>query len=250
MRILVPIPTTDFDPTETSIPWRVLSDAGHKVVFATPTGDVGRADTRMVDGNGLGIWRGLLRAREDARRAYADMQQASAFADPLAYDDLDESDFEALLLPGGHAPGMKPYLESQRLQNVVAAFFGVDKPVGAICHGVVLAARATDEATGRSVLHGRRTTALTNSMERSAWLMTCAWLGDYYRTYPTTVQDEVTAALAAPEHFVEGPVAILRDAPDKLERGFVVRDNNYLSARWPGDAYRFATEFRHLLAEA
>ena len=29
---------------------------------------------------------------------------------------------------------------------------------------------------------------------------------------------------------------------------FVVRDGNYLSARWPGDVHRFAREFSALLA--
>jgi hypothetical protein len=33
--------------------------------------------------------------------------------------------------------------------------------VGAICHGVLVAARRIDPATGASVLRGRRTTALT-----------------------------------------------------------------------------------------
>jgi protease I len=30
------------------------------------------------------------------------------------------------------------------------------------------------------------------------------------------------------------------DAPERLGIGFTVRDGNYLSARWPGDAHRFA----------
>ena len=30
--------------------------------------------------------------------------------------------FDALLLPGGHAPGMREYLESAALQSAVAAF--------------------------------------------------------------------------------------------------------------------------------
>lgn len=30
---------------------------------------------------------------------------------------------------------------------------------------------------------------------------------------------------------------------DDLKPGFVVRDGKYLSARWPGDAYRFANDF-------
>jgi hypothetical protein len=31
--------------------------------------------------------------------------------------------------------------------------------------------------------------------------------------------------------------------------GFTVRDGHYLSARWPGDAHRFASEFAAMIAE-
>jgi hypothetical protein len=30
---------------------------------------------------------------------------------------------------------------------------------------------------------------------------------------------------------------------------FVVRDGNYLSARWPGDVHRFAREFSDMLSK-
>src|SRR3546814_9916717 len=69
----------------------------------------------------------------------------------------------------------RPYLEDALLQAHVAAFFDADKPVAAICHGVVLAARSISRRSGRSVLHGRRTTALTWSLERSAWNLTRFW---------------------------------------------------------------------------
>ena len=41
-------------------------------------------------------------------------------------------------------------------------------PVAAICHGVLLAARSKVADGSRSVLHGRRTTALTWALERTA----------------------------------------------------------------------------------
>jgi hypothetical protein len=121
--------------------------------------------------------------------------------------------------------------------------------VGAICHGVVLAARSR-AANGGSVLLGRRTTALTRQMELTAWALTALWLGSYYRTYPTPVQDEVSAALASRTDFITGPMTITRDAPSKLRAGFTVRDGHYLSARWPGDAHRFANEFAVMLTMA
>jgi len=37
-RILIPLPSDDFDPTESGVPWRGLNARGHRIVFATPDG--------------------------------------------------------------------------------------------------------------------------------------------------------------------------------------------------------------------
>lgn len=244
--VLMPLPSRDFDPTESGVPWRVLSERGHRLVFATPDGAAGTADPRMVTGEGLGPLAPLLRADAHGRSAYAAMSASPEFRRPIAYDEIATLEIDALVLPGGHAKGMRPYLESAPLQACIASFFAAAKPVGAICHGVLLAARAR-RADGRSVLHGRKTTALTRRMELTAWALTCLYLGDYYRTYPVTVEDEVKAALARPRDFVAGPASLRRDAPERLELGFTLSDGNYLSARWPGDAHRFAHDFAALL---
>jgi protease I len=244
--VLVPLPQRDFDPTETGVPWRVLTERGHRVVFATPDGAPGVADRRMVTGAGLGPLAALLSADARGRAAHAAMIASAGFRQPIRHDEIDPGGFDALLLPGGHAKGMRPYLESARLQGVVAQCFAAQKPVGAICHGILLAARSRD-AAGRSVLHGRKTTALPKRMELGAWALTCLWLGDYYRTYPMTVEDEVRALLADPADFRRGPGGFRRDAPGRLEAGFSVRDGNYLSARWPGDAHRFAHDLAAML---
>jgi protease I len=244
--ILMPLPKRDFDPTETGVPWRVLRERGHRVVFATPDGRPAQADPMMVTGKGLGVFAPFLKADQHGRRCYDEMTLCDGFRQPILYDDIRVGDYDALLLPGGHAKGMRPYLESEQLQSAVLAFFAEHKAVGAICHGVILAARAR-VGGGKSILCGRKTTSLTKFMELGAWALTALYLGDYYRTYPTTVEDEVRAALARPADFITGPVALIRDGPERLEAGFTVRDGNYLSARWPGDAHRFASDFASMV---
>jgi protease I len=244
----MPIPSTDFDPTETGVPFAILEAAGHRVVMATPDGRPGAADPIMVTGKGLGILAPVLRANADGRSAYEAMTARAAFLSPFRWDGIRADDFDALLLPGGHAKGMRPYLESPTLQAATAAFFAAGKPVAAICHGTLLAARSK-AANGKSVLYGRKTTGLTRAQEMLAWRLTAAWMGDYYRTYPTPLETEVRSLLARPEDFETGPSSVLRDSLAHLERGFTLRDGNYLSARWPGDAHRFGTEFVDLLAK-
>ena len=245
--LLMPLPDSDFDPTESGVPWRTMRDHGHRVVFATPSGRTARADPKMVTGEGLGILSPLLKANANGRSAYLEMEQSDAgFRRPIFYGEIRAADFDGLILTGGHAPGMRVYLGSGVLQSAVADFFAQKKPVGAICHGVLLAARSSFHP-GKSVLYGKKTTALTKQMELIAWRLTRLYLGDYYRTYPTTVEDEVRSALARPEDFITGPLPLRRDSAARLGVGFTVRDGEYLSARWPGDAHRFAAEFAAMI---
>lgn len=248
-RILIPTSTTGFDPTEVAVPWKILRNSGHDIFFATDTGTAGSADPLMLEGQGFGILKPFLIAEKSARQAYAEMLQNPEMQSPIRINDIDPKDFGAILLPGGHAKGMIPYLESTALHQTIAEFFKANKPVGAICHGVVAACRSINRASGKSVLFGRKTTALLNRQELLAWNLTKRKHGDYYRTYPITVEDEVRSTLEFATDFNHGPLPILRDSPKKLLRGFTLRDGNYLSARWPGDAYSFAFEFDKMLKE-
>jgi putative intracellular protease/amidase len=238
--VAIPLPAEGFDPTEVGVPWALLTRQGVTVVFASPVGRIASADPRMLTGEGLGRYADQLRADLHGRAAHHAMRQSPDFRNPRPYSALRAEDFDALILPGGHAPGMKVYLESPFLRAFVGEFFATGRPVGAICHGVVLAARSRAPGEARSVLHGKKTTALPRRMEKLAWTLTRSRLGDYYRTYPTYVQDEGTAVLREPSDFVIGPRGIKRDAPHNLRPGFVVVDGRYVSARWPGDAHRFA----------
>jgi putative intracellular protease/amidase len=244
-RVLVPLPDRDFDVTEVAVPWRVLTDSGVDVVFATERGgNTPEADPRLLDG----VLFGQLGAEPEPKQFYRELRQAKAFQAPLAWSELRAGEYDGLLLPGGHAPGMRQYLAARTLHDVVARYWASGRPVGAICHGVVVLARTIDPESGRSVLSGRRTTCLPKFMERGAYYATAWKLGRYYRTYPAYVADEVTAALARSDDYVRGPRSLRRGTATDDGPAFVVEDGNYLSARWPGDAYLFATRFRALLA--
>jgi putative intracellular protease/amidase len=284
MKVIIPIPNRDFDPTEVAVTWKILHDAGHDVTFATPDGNSASADDLMLTGRGLDPWGfvpglnairvmgGILAADKNALAAYAELASDPKFLAPLRYDALAQGDYDALALPGGHrARGMTAYLESERLASFVADFFDADKPVGAICHGVVVAARAQSKKTGESALYGHKTTSLTWQQEALAariGRIARFWDPYYYRTYRDlpgepagyrSVQGEVTRALERPEDYLDVP----RDAPDyglKTDGrhrdtpsddrpAFVMRDGNYVSARWPGDAHTFARMLLAVMAE-
>jgi putative intracellular protease/amidase len=243
-KVLFPLPDHDFDVTEVAVPWRLLRDAGHEVVFATEAGATPACDALLI----TGVVFGKLGARPEPLAFYRELEQSPEFISPRTWSDLDARDFDALFLAGGHAPGMRQYLGSELVQRIVAAFFATEKPIAAICHGVLVAARAK-RPDGHSVLHGLRTTCLPKYMERAAFLSTFWRRGRYYRTYPAYVEDEVRAALAKPDDFERGPRALSkRGTREDDTPAFVVEDGRYVSARWPGDAYLIARKLIERLA--
>jgi len=66
----------------------------------------------------------------------------------------------------------------------------------------------------------------------------------------------VTRALARPEDFLDVPPGApdyrrktsgrARDSADDPRPAWVVRDGNYVSARWPGDVHTFAHTFAQM----
>ena len=226
-RVIIPLPDRDFDTTEVSIPWKHFVEAGLDVTFSTETGKMGQTDPRLL----TGVIFGRLGAKPDAIAAYRELEKTEAFRHPIPYESIDTQEYDLLLLPGGHAKGMRQYLESKVVQDKALEFFKQDKVVGAICHGVLVLARTVDPETGRSVLYGRKLTGLTKRLERAGYYLTSWRLGDYYRTYPEYVEDETVKALEQSSDFVHG---------GSIRKPFVVEDGNLITARYPEDAHLFA----------
>lgn len=238
-RVLIALPDRDFDPTEVVQPWDHIRKAGGEPVFATEHGDTACCDPKLL----TGVIFGQLGALPANVALYHEAAGTPGFKNPLRWADVRATEYEALVLPGGHAPGMKQYLESTLLQAVALEFFRAGKPVAAICHGVVVLARTLDPRTGKSVIYNRRATALTKTLEGTAFALTFWKLGRYYRTYPEYVQDEVTRALGTHSLFEPGPTFASYRKP------FWVQDGEVLTARWPGDAAGFAEALVRLLEE-
>src|SRR5262249_54054777 len=183
--------------------------------------------------------------------AYRDMLRSAEFQRPVSWAEATLDGIDALLLPGGHrARGMRSYIDSATLQRLVVDAFTRGVIVAAICHGVLLAARSIDPATGHSVLYGHKTTALTWALERTAWQLTRLtrfWDPNYYRTYTEepgqpggymSVQAEVTRALKDPGDFRDvergsprwrlKTSGMRRDTATDSRPAFVVDGGNYL----------------------
>ncbi|MBY9079205.1 DJ-1/PfpI family protein [Paenibacillus sp. HN-1] len=226
-QICIPLPNCDFDLTEVAVPWMHFVKQGFHVTFSTEQGMPGATDPLLIKG----VIFGQLGAKPDAIRAYRKLENDPHFLNPIRYDQIDASKYDALLLPGGHAKGMRPYLENEELQRKVLDFFRLNKIIGAICHGPIVLARTIEPVTGKSVIYNKRITALPKALERIAYYLTFWKHGKYYRTYPEYVQDEITRQLKEKHQFTQGP---------SQYKPFVVEDGNLITARWPLDAHLFA----------
>ncbi|HGG58064.1 MAG TPA: thiamine biosynthesis protein ThiJ, partial [Nannocystis exedens] len=125
LRVLCPLPDRDFDLTEIAVPWRLMREASTEVVFATERGQVAATDPTLLSG----VIFGQLGALPEPISYYREMQRDPAFLQPTPWADLDIKSFDGLWLAGGHAPGMRQYLGCARLQEQVAAFWSLARPV-------------------------------------------------------------------------------------------------------------------------
>lgn len=232
--VLIPLPDRDFDPTESATPWHVCVDRGWKATFATENGKVAEADPRLL----MGFVRGPLGAGPMGLRDYKRMTQATEYQHPIKYGDIQVDDYDAILLIGGHAPGMKQFLESRVLQENVVQFFKKGKGIGAICHGLLVLSRAIDPDTGKSVLYDYRTTSLTKLLEQIGYVSTFWLLGRRFRTYDMYVADEVKSVLRERRQYSSGIIPFPH----------VVVDRNLVTSRyWLFDAMSYSIRFAEMV---
>ena len=121
---------------EAMVPFQALQMVGHLVHAACPgkkAGDTVRTAVHDFEGD----------------QTYSE-KPGHNFALNASFDELDATQYDALVVPGGRAP---EYLRlNPAVLEVVRHFFRANKPVAAICHGPQLLAAA-------GVLKGRTCSA-------------------------------------------------------------------------------------------
>lgn len=107
--VLIPLPSRDFDPTEVAVPWKILTESDIQIIFATPDGFAAQPDFRILNGTGLGLFASILKADKNAQNHYAEMASIREFLNPIKWPEINVMSFDGLLLPGGHAQGMREF---------------------------------------------------------------------------------------------------------------------------------------------
>lgn len=140
---------------EISHPYYELVEAGYEVEIAsTAGGDVvidAYSDPRHESGYS---------AEDEASLEFLTTEAtASLLTGTRSIEDVDEADYDAIIVAGGQAP-MYTYRSDETLQGLIRTFYESGRPTAALCHGV---ASLVDVKTsdGEYLVDGKRLTGFS-----------------------------------------------------------------------------------------
>lgn len=150
---------TGFWLEEFASPYYVFVDAGAKITLASIRGGLPPVDPK----SNLPEWE-----TETTHRFKADMESNKKLQNTLAIAELNEENYDAIFLPGGHGP-MWDFAQSRTLANLIKTFDEKKKVISAVCHApAALVAVKTDNNV--PLVKGRQLTSFTDSEERTMGL--------------------------------------------------------------------------------
>lgn len=139
---------------EMAAPYYRFTDAGAKVVFASPAGGPPPVDP-------MSNWPEY--TTDDTRRFDGDDEARSVLARSVRLDSVAAEDFDSVFYAGGHGP-LFDLAEDQVSIRLIEAFWRAGKPVASTCHGPAVLRHVTD-SSGQPLVRGKRVTGFANTEE-------------------------------------------------------------------------------------
>jgi protease I len=181
---------------ETMVPFQMLQMVGHTVHAVCPdktAGDTIKTAIHDFEGD----------------QTYTE-KPGHNFALNATFDDVDETAYDALVLPGGRAP---EYIRlNDRVLEIVQHFAEHDKPIAAVCHAaqILTAADVVEgkrlsaypacepevEAAGGTYVEVEMTDAVTdgNLVTAPAWPAHPEWIAQFLEVLGTRIEHEAPVA--------------------------------------------------------
>jgi putative intracellular protease/amidase len=150
---------TGFWLEEFAAPYYTLLDAGAQITLASPRGGQPPLDPKS-DSDAA--------QTDDTRRFKADADAQAALAGTVKLRHVNIGEFDAVFYPGGHGP-LWDLAEDPVSISLLEAFAGSNRPIGAVCHAPAIF-RHPEDASGDSIVSGRRVTGFTNTEEDAVGL--------------------------------------------------------------------------------
>jgi putative intracellular protease/amidase len=158
---------TGYWAEEFANPYKIVTDAGHDVVVATPNGVTPNVDMMSLRPDMAGGPQGALELE-------AIIRSAEEMRRPLKLSDVRLEDYDAVYLPGGHGP-MADLAFDADAGRLLTAQLTSGRPLFIVCHGP--AAMLSTRVRGVSPFKGYRVTCFTNEEEEAVGVASKAtWL--------------------------------------------------------------------------
>lgn len=159
---------TGYWAEEFANPYKILTDAGHEVVVATPNGVTPNVDMMSLRPEMAGGIEGALELE-------AIIRSAEEMRRPLKLSDVRLDEYDAVYLPGGHGP-MADLAFDADAGRLLTAQLTSGRPLFIVCHGP--AAMLSTRIRGVSPFKGYRVTCFTDEEEaavgvapKATWLL-------------------------------------------------------------------------------
>jgi putative intracellular protease/amidase len=209
---------TGYWAEEFAKPYKIITDAGHEVVVATPNGVTPNVDMMSLRPSMAGGEEGALELEEIIR-------SAEVMRRPLKLSDVRLEDYDAVYLPGGHGP-MADLAFDADVGRLLTAQLASGNPLFIVCHGP--AAMLATRIHGVSPFRGYRITCFTNEEEEAVGLASrVTWLLE------TDIKEKVGVNFSRAERW----------------KPYMVEDRNLVTGQNPQSAAILAKRLLEILEE-
>ena len=207
---------TGYWAEEFACPYKILTDAGHEIVVATPNGNTPNVDMMSLRPSMAGGEQGALELE-------AIIRSAEVIRRPIRLSDVRLEDYDAVYLPGGHGP-MQDMAFDADAGRLLTAQLASGKPLAIVCHAP--AAMLATRIHGESPFKGYRVTCFTNDEEKEVGLASrIQWL----------LEDEIQDKIGA--QFSRGPIW----------EPYMVEDRNLITGQNPHSSKVLAEKLLKIL---
>ncbi|MEG0605550.1 MAG: type 1 glutamine amidotransferase domain-containing protein [Acinetobacter sp.] len=223
---------TGFYLNELLQPAKLLLDAGHTITFATPKG---KAPSLDISSNDVMYFNQNQSELNQYNKLLSDLKLTSPTQSPVIslsrIEQIGYDHFDAVYIPGGHAP-MQDLLKDKQLGKLLTAFHQTGKPTALVCHGPIAL---------MSTL--KNSDQIIQQLEQGKKVKTGEWI---YKNYQMTVisnkEEEQAKALLKggemklyPQTALEGAGGVYRSNTQTWEPNIVV-DRELITGQNPASA--------------
>jgi len=144
---------------ELAAPYYIFKDAGADLTLASPGGGKVPLDPKSQS---------IILATFTTKRFLRDQEAMNFLSNAIPLEEVNDDDFDVIFLPGGYGL-MWDLADSKKVGQLLKAFYGTNKPIGAISHGVTCLLSLKNNQ-GESLVKGKQLTGISNSEENLSGL--------------------------------------------------------------------------------